>query len=521
MTPVTAADAVRDPSGVPVCLALEPDPVLAFMHATVAAEHRRTAVLICPPFGWQDMCSYRARRRWAQAFAQAGFPAARFDLPGTGDSGGSPRDPGRLEAWTDAVTATAGWLRESTDCDRVAVLGIGLGGLVACRAVALGAAIDDLILWAVPARGRTLVRELRAYAAIVSERYPTDAQGPALPDGAFEVTGFLLSAETAAELEQLRLNELAVPRADERRVLLLDRGEIEFDRRLREHFEQSGAKVTTIHTRDYDALMAHPQEAVAPDETIERTVAWLTEGDLGEFAQGYPASAPKIAKPSMELVQSGVRIQETPIRLDIGPSQTVGILTGPVHGPREEVCAVLLNGGALRRIGPNRTWVEIARRWAARGVCTIRIDFEGIGDSDGDARRHVNLDGLYSPRMTDETLELLERLRGRGLPDRFVLVGLCSGAYWALHTALADQSIEGAFMINLYSFHFSKELVAERDRRATVAGFRAGVVRRLLRGGISQEQFRRVMRGLRGLRARRRGSGQAAQAAEIEVALEK
>ncbi len=178
----------------PVFLALEPDPVLAFLHEPDGSvEPAGTAVLICPPFGWEEMCSYRARRRWAQALAAGGYPTARFDLPSTGDSGGDPGDPDRVRAWITAAIGAGAWLRERSGCERVAAIGIGLGGVVACRAAAEGAEIDDLILWAVPADGRKLVRELRTFAGVVAARYPADVRAQEPSGGALELIGFRLT----------------------------------------------------------------------------------------------------------------------------------------------------------------------------------------------------------------------------------------------------------------------------------------------------------------------------------------
>ena len=80
-------------------------------------------------------------------------------------------DPDRPQAWTTAIATAAGWMRENQAATRVVAIGIGLGGLMAFAAAAEGAPIDDLMLWAVPARGRTVMRELRAYAGIVSARH--------------------------------------------------------------------------------------------------------------------------------------------------------------------------------------------------------------------------------------------------------------------------------------------------------------------------------------------------------------
>jgi len=201
-------------------------PFFAFLHMG-AAPTRQTAVLLCPPFGWEDMCSYRARREWAEHLARAGYTTLRIDLPGSGDSAGVPTDPGRLEAWMRAVNGAARWLRGAIDdaapedgdrspsVGRVTAIGLGLGGIVAGRAALQGAPIDELVLWAVPARGRKLVRELRTFSAFEVANVPDDgAPTPcAKPvkegdDGTLVANGYLLSAETVDALERLDFQEI-------------------------------------------------------------------------------------------------------------------------------------------------------------------------------------------------------------------------------------------------------------------------------------------------------------------------
>jgi hypothetical protein len=99
-------------------LATKPDPILAVPHLQASNRSGTTAVL-CPPFGWDDIDTYRIRRVWADALAGAGRPALRTDLPVTNDSAGSAQDPCRLAASTSAATDPPRWLRAEAGCRRI------------------------------------------------------------------------------------------------------------------------------------------------------------------------------------------------------------------------------------------------------------------------------------------------------------------------------------------------------------------------------------------------------------------
>lgn len=502
-------------------LEVELEQILAFLHVPVRENAKPTAVLICPPFGWVEICSYRGRRSLAEALADAGYPAARFDLPSTSDSAGKPDDPGRLDAWKAALSGTARWLRETSRASRVVAVGIELGGLLACQAAADGAPIDDLILWGVPATGKAVLREQRAQSRLIAGAYPEDERPGTLPPGDLELTGYRVTAETAAALGAVSISECDLP---SRRVLLIERDGLGTDDRVREHLTELGADVSIARSHEYGDMMAVPQLGRIPMKTIETIITWL-ENDPRVAAPDPPAPVkhhPFAESDVMDLVHEGTPIRESPLALQSGSGNIFAVLSQPAGPVQSDVTAVLLNAGMLRHTGPNRTWVEIARRWAARGIPVVRVDHPGIGDSDGERQLPFPDGGLYTAEHVEQTVGILDQLTQLQLPDRFVVGGHCSGAYWGLHAALGDERIIASLMINLYCWYWSDSLVAERDRRASAAALRSGFLKRLRSGRVNADAVRRVVRGYqpRWALGRLRHSVEAAQKPQIERALD-
>lgn len=466
-----------------VYLGSQPDPVFAMLHLPAATPDDATGIVLCPPFGWEDMCTYRTRRAWAIALAQAGHPAIRIDLPGTNDSAGSPRDPDRLQAWTAAVADAAGWLREHAGCHRVVGLGIGLGGMLVWLAASQGAPIDDLVLWGASPRGHRLVREMRAGTQIhVDSRLELDdseATGPlrraseSEHAGLVEMFGRFMSPETVESFARLDLIAAPLDAPARRRVLLLARSGSAVDERIRRHFESTGVELTVADGDEYGAMMQYAAFTRLPEAAIAHSLSWLSQS---AGRTDLPAAAPSVrpvrAFRSLRLRQDGVAIRETPLTIDLGEEKLFAILTEPATGDAPELCAVLFNSGADRRVGPCRLWVETARRWAAKGVPTVRLDQPGVGDAESE-QSYAKLNRFYEFGIADRTRTTLDQLEALGLPGRFVLAGVCSGGVWSFDAGIRDQRVAGIFAVNLPFFFFSRWAVhvlhgwwVRRERRA-------------------------------------------------------
>lgn len=502
---------------------VEGTPAFCVLHRAEGEAHG-TAVLFVPPFGWEEVCSYRILREWAGRLTAAGHPALRLTLPGCGDSGGSPRDPGRLEVWTSAVTAAARALRAQTGAEAIVAIGLGLGGMLACRAAEAGAPIDGLVLWASPSRGRELTRQLKAFARLeASQVFEGLPEPPPLPEGEMEVGGFVLTAETQSELGAVDLGTLALPNGLSRGALLLDRDGIAADERLRDALSAQGVAVECRAGDGYGEMTSHPQQCQVPETVVTEVMAWLREGEEGVAAEGtraegatadVPGPAEPVADPpplrdSATLRVADADIVETPVAIPQGFGNLSGVLTSPAAGA-QPVCLVMLNAGAIRRIGPNRMWVEAARRWAARGVPSLRLDVESIGEADGAVSPYADDNSLYVEELIPQVKEAIAFLAQQGVAERFVTAGLCAGAYWAMHAGLDDPRVSAALMFNSRGIVWDTGISASRDlrrafsRRLTWARIRHNVTGPRLRAVL------RLLLGMPGRRlARRRGAAEA------------
>lgn len=446
-----------------------------------------TAVLLVPPFGWDEQTSYRPRRDWSLSLAASGFSNVRIDFPGSGDSSGNPRDPLLVDAWTAAVGRGVEWLRAAGG-SRVAVIALGAGGLVTLQAIARGACVDDLVLWGVPARGRTLIREIKAFGRL--EQSQTGEPPGTIADGEVRAGGHLLTQETVTALSGLDAAALLRSPAPDR-ALVLGRDGTGPDAELLAALRSAGVDVRTDPGRGWGAALDRPQ-STSPRIIFETVNAWLAERAHAGAVMAEPSAA-GVA----ELGAPGARICETPIIFHGFGRQLYAVLAEPVDASVAGRTVILFNAGAIRRIGPNRMWTEAARRWAAAGVPVVRIDVEGVGDAAGDASKYAESDdSFYTGDLVEQSRAALGLAAARGLPNRFVLGGLCSGAFWSFQLALSDPRIEAVVALNPRMLFFDPHGEGGRELRKLPRILTARGFRNLLRERQKMARFSRLARFL-------------------------
>lgn len=430
---------------------------------------RATAVLLLPPFGYEDTCAFRPLRVLADRLAAEGATVLRLDWPGLGDSAGDDAEPDLVPRRIEAARAAVADLRRR-GAARVVVVGLRAGALVA---LAAGDA-DALVLWAPPASGKALLREERAFHKMAARYFgepPAEAVAP--PPGAVEAGGFLYRAPTVAALEKLVAAELAAAWMERRRgqgapALLLPRDGGEVPEALRAALP--GATVGP--EAGVGALLENPYESTVPAPVADALAAFCAGGPAGTVAP--PRFDDRLSLPDGVVERPWVGRGEA--------GELSGVVCEPPGGaPAGVPWTIFYNAGGIRRSGPNRLWTTAARALAARGRPSLRFDVRDVGDSDGAAEPHHDLEEMYSERSVADALAAVDTVRafGAGAVDA---VGLCSGAFFGMRAAEA-RDVRRAVLFN--------GLVYVWDEEGKAGGMTAQITRSLLDG----RRWRRLLTG--------------------------
>jgi pimeloyl-ACP methyl ester carboxylesterase len=122
----------------------------------------------------------------------------------------------------------------------------------------------------------------------------------------------------------------------------------------------------------------------------------------------------------------------------------VGILAQAAKAaPSDRPAVVILNTGIIHRVGHHRMHVAMSRRLAEAGNTVLRFDFSGIGDSASRADGLAPLESCLAD--IGDAIDWLESARQA---SRIILVGLCSGADYAVLYGYRDPRVVGLILLD-------------------------------------------------------------------------
>jgi alpha-beta hydrolase superfamily lysophospholipase len=415
-----------------------PEALFAWYHHAARSIPRDCVAVICAPMGPEYTRSHRTIRHLADRLATAGIAALRFDYQGSGDSPGSELDADRFGQWRRSVAAAAWHAKRLSGCTRVCLIGVRLGAtLAALEAEEVGA--DLAVLWNPVVKGRAYARELQAIAMTAAE------DSARSPDGAFESAGFRIEPELFAAIKSVDLTRARFkPGA---RVLLVGRDDLAADATMGAALSQAGTLHESITVPGWNGMMADHQFTVVPDEALDTLVGWI---------RGQSVARPAVPRPALPAGARTLAIagmEERVLRFG-ADSHLFGVLARPDAGSSRPV-VIMLNAGSIHHVGPHRLYVNLARELAGIGYPSLRLDHEGLGDSVPRAPDAVENEP-YAASAMDDVQAAMDALRAEG-HERFILLGLCSGAHTAFHAGrrFEGSGIERVILINPWYFYWS------------------------------------------------------------------
>jgi len=120
-----------------------------------------------------------------------------------------------------------------------------------------------------------------------------------------------------------------------------------------------------------------------------------------------------------------------------------GILHLPELVSREEAI-ILLSPGIKNRVAPHRLYVKMANAYVDKGFPTLRFDYYGLGDSEGEIDQTFTADlygSIETGRYVDDTICAMNWLKSEHGIKKFILGGLCGGAITGLLTSVKDTRV--------------------------------------------------------------------------------
>ncbi len=404
-------------------------------------------VVVCGSHGFDELCAHRGLTLLADSLAAAGLPTLRYDLPGTGDSSGTDLDDDLVAAWLASLRDAIATLRALTGRERVALVGLRLGALLAVR-IAAEQDVDLLCALAPPVSARAYVRELKVTGRLMEvDGYALDPR--TIPEGAVAVCGFVTTAETASAILDLDGSPPATA-GDGAEALVLLPDDVPSGDGLVAELAGAGWHVGSSTFRGYADLMCEPTASRVPEEAWKDVVGWL---------------AARAARADGALVTSRSTADALPVGAQLdgdgwceegvvlaSPCRLVGVLCRPAGEAEPGQLVLLGSAGGTHHIGWARQTVDLARHLAKRGIATFRFDFPGTGASEDDPARRGS--PYYAKNGAQDIAAVLDFTDERGYGECAGL-GVCSGAYQLFHAARDDRRLRRLVLVNLQCFEWT------------------------------------------------------------------
>jgi exosortase A-associated hydrolase 1 len=131
---------------------------------------------------------------------------------------------------------------------------------------------------------------------------------------------------------------------------------------------------------------------------------------------------------------------ESPVVFNCEGQRLIGIIAQP-HHQRIKIGVLIVVGGPQYRAGSHRQFTLLARDLAENGIASLRFDYRGMGDSEGEQRAFDTVD-------VDIKTAIDCLMQHRPELTSVIIWGLCDAASAALIYAHHDLRVSGLILLN-------------------------------------------------------------------------
>lgn len=435
-----------------------------------------TAVLLASSWGFEEICTRKFFRAMAEEFAARGLASLRFDYPGTGDTADIPPSAWRAGCWLDSVKRHAQLLKKFSGCQRIILVGQGIGAALAYEASGAIQGLAGIALLAPVLDGRSYLRELSVWSRM-SE--PLTAN---IAEGHLVLGGEIIAKPLTDDLRGLKVKARNVYAP----VFLAPREEQAAAAALCDELRAFGVSVYQRTFDEYQALVSNLTLQAIPQSLLSDLADWAEK--LGARHVGSRTAAGQLSR---HAVLHGEDFTETHLRFD--SERLYGILCEPKTKMPGVGSVILLNASYERAAGWGRSFVTLSRDLARQGICSFRFDMANVGDSP--PREGAPEQVLYTDSQQADVraaIELMQKLS----TGPIMVAGRCSGAYLAFRTLTGEKRLAGAVIGNAYTLqwdprqdlHDLLRFVPQRLSSYTTKMFTIHTWRKILSGEVAVRQ---------------------------------
>jgi pimeloyl-ACP methyl ester carboxylesterase len=229
---------------------------------------RKSAVVLCYPYGQEYFYAFRAYRTLAAGLARAGFHVFRFDYFGTGDSAGDMGEAS-IQRWIADIVAAVDETRGALGHSSVSLIGLRFGATLAALAATECLDVDRLVLWQPVIQGSDYVADLQGRHLEWLQKRMAWSRAP-LPA---EDSRFTQSLRK--DLEDINLCSLAKRPA--RHVLIVNQDENREYIRLGNQLQELGVNVDFKRVEDQRiwSMLPDMQLGRVPNRVLQTIITWF------------------------------------------------------------------------------------------------------------------------------------------------------------------------------------------------------------------------------------------------------